>query len=87
MRKSPILNAQQISQFLKDFGGTGGLQRLKAIVSIEVIRRQEFQEQFIALGLAVDRLISRRRITRGTPGPKRIRRCGSWRTSPTTSCS
>lgn len=52
-----ILNAQQISQFLKDFGGTGGLQRLKAIVSIEVIRRQEFQEQFIALGLALDLLI------------------------------
>ncbi len=52
-----VLDTQRLRQFLRDYEGTGGLQRLRGIASLELIRRQEFQEEFARLQVNLDVLI------------------------------
>jgi superfamily II DNA or RNA helicase len=52
-----ILDRRGLNQFLKDYEGTGGLQRLKGIVSLELVRDQDFQQAFVENAVALDFLI------------------------------
>jgi ATP-dependent helicase HepA len=52
-----VLDSKGVTQFLKDYEGTDGLQRLRAIVGLETIRKTEFQERMIDIGLELDLLV------------------------------
>lgn len=52
-----ILDSHGLKQFLTAYEGTGGLQRLKGIASIELIRRQDLQQEFARLQVNLDLLI------------------------------
>lgn len=52
-----VLDRQGLARFFRDYEGTGGLQRLKAIASLELIRDEDVQEEFVEKGVTLDLLI------------------------------
>jgi superfamily II DNA or RNA helicase len=52
-----ILDRHGLARFFKDFEGTGGLQRLKGIASLELIRDSEIQQSFVEKGVTLDLLV------------------------------
>jgi len=52
-----LLDRRGLQQFLRDYEGTGGLQRLKAIASLETIRDPEFQAAIVEKAVNLDLLV------------------------------